>query len=114
MSGGVLLGVALALLASIALNASFLLQHLGSRTAVNITLRRPAASLRGLLGSRLWLAGSAAGLAGWGVPRRHRRRPRGLRRTARRLGRVFRRARRRVRSRRRGRAAALARAGTDG
>jgi hypothetical protein len=67
MTGGVLLGVALALLASIALNGSFLLQHLGSRTAVRITIRRPVASLRGLLGSRLWLAGSAAGLAGWGV-----------------------------------------------
>jgi hypothetical protein len=67
MTGGVIAGVALALVASLALNASFLLQHLGSRTAVRITLRRPVASVRGLLRSRLWLAGTAAGLAGWGV-----------------------------------------------
>jgi hypothetical protein len=67
MTGHALIGVALALLASVALNGSFLLQHLGSRTAPRITLRRPAASMRGLLASRLWLAGAAAGLAGWGV-----------------------------------------------
>jgi hypothetical protein len=60
-------GAALALLGAVALNGSFLLQHLGSRTAPRITLGRPLASLRGLLGSRLWLAGTVAGLAGWAV-----------------------------------------------
>jgi hypothetical protein len=67
MTGSVVVGIALALVASLALNGSFLLQHLGSKTAVRITARRPVASLRGLLRSRLWLAGTAAGLAGWGV-----------------------------------------------
>jgi hypothetical protein len=67
MTGRVLTGIALALVASIALNASYLLQHLGSREAPRVTLRRPAASLRGLLGSRLWLTGTAAGLAGWAL-----------------------------------------------
>jgi hypothetical protein len=52
-------------LASIALNGGFLVQHLGSRDAPRITLRRPVRSLRGLLASRLWLAGTALGLGGW-------------------------------------------------
>lgn len=58
-------GLALALAATVALNASFLLQHAGSRDAPAITMARPAASLRGLLASRLWLAGLVLGLGGW-------------------------------------------------
>jgi hypothetical protein len=65
VTGPVLTAVALALVASVALNGSFLVQHLGARGAPRVTLRRPAASLRGLLASRLWLAGTAVGLAGW-------------------------------------------------
>jgi hypothetical protein len=64
MTAPVLTGMGLALLASIAVNSSFLIQHRGSRDAPRITLRRPAASLRGLLASRLWLAGTVAGLTG--------------------------------------------------
>jgi hypothetical protein len=61
------LGLGLAVLASLTLNGAFLLQHAGSRDAPDITLRRPLASIRGLLGSRLWLAGLVAGLAGWAL-----------------------------------------------
>ncbi len=67
MSAQVVIGLGLALLASLALNGSFLLQHSGSRETAPVTLRRPRAALAGLLGSRLWLAGLALGLAGWGL-----------------------------------------------
>lgn len=67
MTAPLLIGVGLALLASLALNAGFLVQHLGSQSAPAISIRRPLATLRGLLASRLWLAGSAAGLIGWGL-----------------------------------------------
>jgi hypothetical protein len=67
MTAQVLVGVALAVLASVALNGGFLVQHLGARDAPRVTPRRPVASVRGLLRSRLWLAGTAAGLAGWAL-----------------------------------------------
>ena len=67
MSSSALIGAALALLASVALNAGYVVQHLGSRDAPAVTLRRPVATLRGLLSSPLWLAGGALGLAGWGA-----------------------------------------------
>lgn len=67
MTAQVLLALGLALVASVALSAGFLVQHVGTRTAPRITLRRPAASLRGLLASRVWLAGTALGVAGWGL-----------------------------------------------
>ena len=59
-----ILGLALAVVASVALNGSYLLQHAGSRGAPALDLRRPLASFRGLLGSRLWLAGAVAGALG--------------------------------------------------
>jgi drug/metabolite transporter (DMT)-like permease len=59
------IGLVLALGASVALNASFVLQHAGSADAPQIDARRPISTLRGLLRSRLWLAGGALGLAGW-------------------------------------------------
>jgi drug/metabolite transporter (DMT)-like permease len=61
------LGLGLAVLASLALNASYLLQHAGSRDAPAVSVRRPLASLGQLLRSRWWLAGSAAGAAGWAL-----------------------------------------------
>lgn len=67
MTGAVVAGIALALLASVALNGSYLVQHLGSQGAPDVSIRRPLATLRGLLRSRLWLLGGAAGLAGWGL-----------------------------------------------
>jgi len=63
----VALGLVLALGASVALNASFLLQHAGSVGAAAVTPRRPLATLRSLLGSRLWAGGAALGCAGWAM-----------------------------------------------
>jgi hypothetical protein len=60
-------GLALALLASVALNGSYLLQHAGSRGAPAVTPRHPLRTLRGLLRSRTWLAGLGAGLIGWAL-----------------------------------------------
>jgi hypothetical protein len=59
-----MLGLGLAVIASVALNGSYLLQHAGSRGAPAVDLRRPLITFRGLLRSRLWLAGAAAGLLG--------------------------------------------------
>lgn len=60
-------GLGLALLASLALNGSYLLQHVGARHAPAVTPRHPLRTLRGLLRSRVWAAGLAAGLLGWGL-----------------------------------------------
>jgi hypothetical protein len=59
-----ILGLGLAVLASVALNGSYLLQHAGSRGAPSVDLRRPLVTFRGLLRSRLWLAGAVAGVLG--------------------------------------------------
>ena len=67
MSRDLLIGAALALLASLALNGSYLVQHLGSQTVPAITLTRPFTTLRGLLASPLWLVGTLAGLLGWAI-----------------------------------------------
>lgn len=67
MSAALLTGVALALLASVALNTGYLVQHLGSQHAPTISIARPIATLRGLLRSRLWLLGSTAGMLGWAL-----------------------------------------------
>jgi len=61
------LGLALALLAAIALNGSYLLQHAGSQGAPAVDVRRPLRTLRGLLRSPLWCAGLVAGLLGWAL-----------------------------------------------
>jgi hypothetical protein len=58
------LGLGLAVVASVAANGSYLLQHAGSRGAPTVDLRRPLVTFRGLLGSRLWLAGTAGGVVG--------------------------------------------------
>jgi drug/metabolite transporter (DMT)-like permease len=60
-------GLGLALLASVALNGSYLMQHIGSLQARRIDIRRPFGTLRALLRSRIWLAGSVLGTAGWAV-----------------------------------------------
>ncbi len=64
---GLLLGLAFALLASVGLNLSYLLQHGGVADAPAITLRHPIVSMRGVLSSRLWLVGAAVGTAGWAM-----------------------------------------------
>jgi hypothetical protein len=61
------LGLALAVGASVALSASYLLQHAGSGSAVAVSARRPLATLRSLLGSPAWTLGAAVGLAGWAM-----------------------------------------------
>lgn len=63
----VVVGLVLALLASLALNCAYLLQHAGAAGAPAVTPRRPLATLRGLLASRAWLAGLALGLGGWAL-----------------------------------------------
>lgn len=61
------LGLSLAVTGSLALNASYLIQHAGSLRAPAIDLRHPLRTLRSLLRSRLWLGGGALGLTGWAL-----------------------------------------------
>jgi hypothetical protein len=60
-------GLALALLASAALNGSYLLQHAGSAEAPAISVREPLRTVRSLFRSRVWLVGLALGLTGWAL-----------------------------------------------
>jgi len=62
-----LVGLLLALVGSVALNASYLIQHAGSVGAPTIAFRHPMRTLGGLLRSRLWLAGGILGIAGWAI-----------------------------------------------
>ena len=64
MTSALILGLGLAVMASVALNGSYLLQHAGSRDAPAIDPRRPVITVRGLLRSRVWLVGTAAGALG--------------------------------------------------
>ncbi|WP_157260656.1 DMT family transporter [Patulibacter minatonensis] len=59
-----LTGLLLAVVASVALNASYLMQHAGSSGAPEMDVRRPVATLTGLLRSRWWLAGAVLGVVG--------------------------------------------------
>lgn len=63
----VLVGLGCALVASVALNGSFLLQHAGSAAAEAITPVHPVRTLRALLSAPLWTAGAALGMIGWGM-----------------------------------------------
>jgi hypothetical protein len=65
MAPTLVIGLALALVGSLALNGSYVAQHLGAVHAPAITLRRPLVSVSGLLRSKLWLAGGIAGISGW-------------------------------------------------
>jgi drug/metabolite transporter (DMT)-like permease len=60
----VILGLGLAVVGSVALNGSYLLQHAGSRAVPAIALLRPVSTLAGLLRSRWWLVGAGLGLLG--------------------------------------------------
>jgi drug/metabolite transporter (DMT)-like permease len=62
-----LLGLSLALIGSVALNASYLIQHAGSVAAPTIAFRHPIRTLGALLRSRLWLAGGVLGITGWAI-----------------------------------------------
>jgi hypothetical protein len=59
------LGLGLALSASVAQSAGFLLQHIGARERPRVTPRHPLVTLRASFTSRLWLLGLAAGSAGF-------------------------------------------------
>lgn len=63
----IVFGLGLALVASLALNGSFLLQHAGSVNRPAITPRRPVATFKNLLRSRVWVLGAALGIGGWGL-----------------------------------------------
>jgi hypothetical protein len=62
-----LIGLSLALIGSVALNASYLIQHVGSVAAPTIDFRRPTSTLGALLRSRLWLVGGILGIVGWAI-----------------------------------------------
>ncbi len=62
-----LIGLSLALVGSVALNASYLIQHAGSVAAPTIVFRHPMRTFRALLRSRLWLAGGVVGITGWAI-----------------------------------------------
>jgi drug/metabolite transporter (DMT)-like permease len=64
---GLAIGLGLALLASVALNGAFLLQHAGVASAPPVSPRHPLATIRGLLASRVWALGLALGLGGWAL-----------------------------------------------
>jgi hypothetical protein len=59
-----ILGLALAIVASLALNAGYLMQHLGSGSAPAVDVRSPVATVRGLLRSPLWALGTGTNLLG--------------------------------------------------
>ena len=62
-----LIGLALALIGSVALNASYLIQHAGSVAAPTIAFGHPIRTFGALLRSRLWFAGGVLGIAGWAI-----------------------------------------------
>ena len=64
MPGVLLFGFGLAMASSLALNAGYLLQHLGSGSAPAVDARAPIATVRGLLGSPLWALGMSTSLIG--------------------------------------------------
>jgi hypothetical protein len=58
------LGLALAVLASLALNGSYLVQHGGVAEAVEVDIRRPLRTLRSLISTPMWAIGGAIGIFG--------------------------------------------------
>src|SRR3954468_564428 len=59
-----LLGLGLAIASSLALNAGYLLQHVGGATAPAVDARRPLATVRALLRSPMWALGMGTNLFG--------------------------------------------------
>ncbi|MEA2411736.1 MAG: hypothetical protein QOC77_2297 [Thermoleophilaceae bacterium] len=64
---GVVLGLGLAVVASLALNGSYVIQHVGSASVPPVDARRPLATLGALLHSPAWAAGAVLGTAGWAM-----------------------------------------------
>jgi hypothetical protein len=61
------IGLVLALVAAVAINGGFFLQHGASGTLPTLSLRHPFASLRSLFTNMRWLVGYVAGWVGWGI-----------------------------------------------
>jgi hypothetical protein len=60
----ILLGFGLAIASSLALNAGYLLQHMGGAAAPAVDARRPVATVRALLRFPLWVVGMGTNLFG--------------------------------------------------
>ncbi len=60
-------GLVLALLAAMALNVGYFVQHGAANTMVTLSLRHPLASARLLVTNRQWMLGYGAGWIGWGL-----------------------------------------------
>jgi hypothetical protein len=60
-------GLSLALIGSVAVNTSYLIQHAGSLAAPTIAFQHPLRTLSALPRSRLWLAGGVLGIIGWAI-----------------------------------------------
>ncbi len=61
------IGLSLAVVGSVALNVSYLIQHAGSVVMPTIGFRHPMKTVSSLLRSRLWLAGGVLGMTGWAI-----------------------------------------------
>lgn len=64
---GFVVGLVLAVAASVVLTSAYLFQHAGAVALAPVTPRRPLVSMRTLLTSRVWLRGLVLGMAGWGL-----------------------------------------------
>ena len=60
-------GALLALLAALALNGSYLLQHAGARRLAAVDPRHPLATLAALLRAPVWTVGAVLGTTGWAL-----------------------------------------------
>ena len=60
-------GLVLALLAALALNVGFFVQHGAANTMVTLSVRHPFSSARQLVTNRQWMLGYGAGWIGWGL-----------------------------------------------
>jgi hypothetical protein len=60
-------GLALALVAALALNVGFFVQHGATNAMLSLSLRHPIRSARLLVTNRQWMVGYATGWVGWGI-----------------------------------------------
>ena len=61
------IGIVLALGAAVALNAAYVIQHVGSSGLDAVDPRRPIRTMASLMRSRAWLLGTALGFTGWAL-----------------------------------------------
>jgi hypothetical protein len=60
-------GALLALAAALALNGSYLLQHVGARSLAAVDARHPLSTLVSLLRAPVWSVGAVLGMTGWAL-----------------------------------------------